>query len=264
MQLTISPSERLIAEIDGSTGWIVFNNPTKLNAMSLDMYEALIAVIDAYEHDPAVRVIALKGAGEKAFVSGGDLSGYAASTGTSGARRTGHHLAFQRLRDSTKPTVAMIHGYCIGGGLAVAMYCDLRIADETARFGLPQARLGRAAAVGMMQHVIGLIGSSYAREMAFTARQFTAAEAHAMGLINQVVPESELEDYVRKYCSTIAENAPLSIAASNDIINEIGKYGPQVDVAKCDALFDRCAASADYVEGPLAFREKRKAVFLGK
>jgi len=263
----ISPSERVIATIEDGVGWLVFNNPERLNAISLEMWEAVAAVVAHYEQDPAVRVVVLKGAGDKAFVSGADISQFEKqrSSAESIARYDAISAsAMQRLTDFSKPTLAMIRGYCLGGGVGIALGCDIRLACESARFGIPAARLGVGYGWAGVKRLIDLVGPAYAKEIFFTARQFSAAEALAMGLINRMVPDGELENYVRSYCGMIAQNAPLTMAAIKVAAREIAKPSGEIDRAKCDELVTRCFASQDYIEGRRAFMEKRKPVFSGK
>jgi enoyl-CoA hydratase len=267
MATTISSTDRVIAEKDGAIGWVIFNNPARRNAMSSDMYEILLRVLEDYERDAAIRVVVLKGAGDKAFISGADISQRAREHGSAehvAAHDQISNAGTTRLHELRKPTIAMIHGYCLGGGLAMALQCDLRLADETGRFGIPAAKLGVGYRVNGTKQLVDLVGPAYAKEIFFTGRQFTAGEALEMGLLNRVVPEAELEGYVRDYCRRIAENAPLSIEASKGIINELGKLGPQIDLERCDALVKRCSSSQDLIEGRLAFLEKRQPAFTGK
>ena len=263
----ISPTERMIAEADGAIGWMVFNNPAKLNAMSADMWAAIPTIIDAFERDPAIRAIVLKGAGERAFISGADINRFEerrASAEAAAQDNANLRAALSRLEHATKPTIAMIRGYCLGGGMLVAMHCDLRLAAETARLGIPAAKLGIAYTLSGMQKVVDLVGPAFAKEMLFTARQFSGVEAQAMGLVNRAVAEGELEAFTRSYCATLAENAPLSIAASKEIIAELVKPRAEMDHAKCEALAARCMESADFAEGRRAFAEKRKPNFQGR
>lgn len=263
----ISSTERVIAETEGPIGWIVFNNPARRNALSLDMWEAVPVILDHYERDPAIRVIVLKGAGDKAFISGADISQFEHQRNSPEAVARYDEIAETanaRLLNCGKPTIAMIHGFCIGGGVGVALCCDLRIADDTARFGVPAARLGLGYRWRGVKKLVDLVGPSYAKEIFFTARHFSAAEAQAMGLVNRTVPETELDAYVRSYCATIAENAPLTIQAVKGVIQELEKPSTEIDRARCEALVARCFGSEDYIEGRRAFMEKRKPVFRGK
>jgi enoyl-CoA hydratase len=258
----ISPTERMIAEIDGSIGWMVFNNPGKLNAMAPDMWAAIPTILDHYEKDPAVRVVVLKGAGEKAFISGADINRFEERLGSAQVGKSdGDYMrnALDRLEHCTKPTIAMIRGYCLGGGLLVALHTDMRIAADTARLGIPAAKLGIAYTLSGVQKVLDLVGPAIAREMLFTARQFNGVEAQAMGLVNRAPAEAELEAFTRSYCATMAENA-----ASKSIIAELMKPRGDIDRAECDAIAKGCMDSEDFAEGRRAFAEKRKPVFKGR
>jgi enoyl-CoA hydratase len=263
----LSPTERMIAELDGPIGWLVFNNPARRNAVSMDMWQAIPEILEAYERDPAVRVIVLKGAGDKAFVSGADISEFEQNRSSPEAVARYDEIgnrAQQRILNAAKPTIAMIHGFCMGGGVGVALSCDLRIAASGAQFGIPAAKLGIGYRLGGLQRLIDLVGPAYAKEIFYTARRFTAAEAHGMGLVNRVLPEAELEGFVRSYCAMIAENAPLSLAAVKGIAAELGKLPSEVDRARCDEMVKRCFESEDYIEGRRAFMEKRKPQFKGR
>ena len=262
-----SPTERMIAEVDGPIGWLVFNNPARRNAVSLDMWQAIPEILDAYERDPAVRVIVLKGAGDKAFVSGADISEFEQNRSSPeavarydeiGARAQG------RIQNATKPTIAMIHGFCMGGGVGVALACDMRIASASAQFGIPAAKLGIGYRLNGVIRLLELVGPAYAKEIFYTARRFTAAEAYGMGLVNRVLPDAELDGFVRSYCAMIGENAPLSLAATKGIIAEITKLSSEADRARCEELVKSCFESEDYVEGRRAFMEKRKPQFTGR
>jgi enoyl-CoA hydratase len=262
-----SPTERMIAELDGPIGWLVFNNPSRRNAVSLDMWQAIPEIIDAYERDPAVRVIVLRGAGDKSFVSGADISEFEKNRSSAEAVARYDEIgarAQAAIKSASKPTVAMIHGFCMGGGVGVALQCDLRIASQSAQFGIPAAKLGISYRLDGIGRLLDLVGPAYAKEIFFTARRFTAAEAHEMGLVNRVLPDAELEAYVRNYCATMAENAPLSLAAAKRIIAELTKLPAEIDKAKCEDVVKRCFDSEDYVEGRRAFMEKRKPVFKGR
>ena len=263
----ISPSERVIAEKDGAIGWMMFNNPERRHAVSLDMWQAMPVILDHFDRDPAIRVVVLRGVGDKAFISGADISQFEkqrSSPETIAEYDRIAELANQKLGELRKPTIAMIHGFCIGGGVGVALQCDLRIAADNARFGVPAARLGLGYRWGGVKKLVDLVGASFAKEIFFTARHFSAAEALAMGLVNRAVPETELESYVRNYCALIAENAPLTMEAVKGVVSELARPGAQLDRERCEALVKRCFDSADYIEGRRAFMEKRKPVFAGK
>ena len=258
-------SAHMIAEIDGPIGWMTFNKPERRNAVSLDMWEAMPEILHRFESDPAVRVIVLKGAGDKAFVSGADISQFekarSSEAGNIHYDRISEH-ASTALAECGKPTIAMIGGFCIGGGLAIAIGCDIRIAAEDAKFGIPASRLGLGYGAPGVKKLVGLVGPSFTKEIFFTARHFTAAEALTMGLVNRVVPTGELEDYTRKYCATIADNAPMTMHALKHTVTEVLR-GHDADWEVCDRLVKECFASQDYIEGRRAFMEKRRPVFRG-
>jgi len=259
------PTDRMIARIEGAIGWIIFNNPARRNAVSLDMWAAVPTILDRFEADPAVRVIVLRGEGDKAFVAGADISQFEQQRSS---RETVAHYdatskaAGDRLESSEKPTIAMIRGYCIGGGMGIATVCDLRIAADDARFAIPAAKLGLGYAADGVKRLMALIGPAATREIFYTARQFTAAEVSAMGFLNHVTTVDGLEDYVRAYCATIADNAPLTLKALKRTVFEMQKPSPDRDI--CARLVRDCFDSADYVEGRRAFMEKRKPAFQGR
>jgi enoyl-CoA hydratase len=261
------PTTRMIARIEGGTGWLTFNNPERRNAVSLDMWQAIPRAFDAFEANPDVRVIVLRGAGGRAFVAGADISQFATERST--PEQVAHYdsisgVAGQRLAACEKPTIAMIEGYCIGGGVGVAVGCDLRLAADTAKFGVPATRLGLGYGQAGVKKLMDLVGPAHVKEIFFTARHFSAAEAMGMGLVNRVLPEAELEAYVRMYCDTIADNAPLTMKAIKATVEELSRASPAADIALCDRLVAECFASADYVEGRTAFMEKRRPVFKGR
>jgi enoyl-CoA hydratase/carnithine racemase len=244
----------------------VLNNPERRNAVSLDMWEAIPQVLDDFGADPAIRSVVLTGAGDKAFASGADISQFEKERST--PESIAHYDAVgekaqKRLKEFEKPVIAMIRGYCIGGGLNIANLCDLRLASDDARFGIPAAKMGLGYKAGSMKILVDLVGPAYALEIMITARQFSAEEALRMGLVQKVVPVAELEKTARGYCEMIAANAPLTMRAAKRIIREVSaaKY---YDGETCAAWVKECFDSEDYREGRRAFMEKRKPVFKGR
>jgi enoyl-CoA hydratase/carnithine racemase len=257
----------MIARKDGAIGWMMFNNPARHNAVSVEMWEAVPEIIADFASDDAIRVIVLAGAGGRAFVSGADISEFEekrASRDSVARYNDVADLATRAIADCAKPTIAMIQGYCIGGGVGIALCCDLRIASEESRFGVPAARLGIGYAYSGIARLADLVGPSFAREIFFTARQFDAAEALQMGLVNRVRPAAELETYVRDYANTISVNAPLTVGAVKLCVSEYLKNPDERDLAVCQAAVDACSHSGDYAEGRTAFMEKRRPVFRGQ
>ena len=259
--------ERIVAEKQGPIGWLTFNNPARRNAISIDMWEAIPKVLDRFERDSEVRVIVLKGEGDKAFVSGADVSQYEKDRSTAEGIQRYEEIAgrvAERLQSSDKVIIAMIRGYCLGAGVNIALCCDLRIAAEDAKLGIPAAKLGLGYRASSLKNLIDIAGPAYAREVLITGRHFSAAEAKTMGLVHRVAPVAELESLVLEYCAMISENAPLTIRASKRIIRELLKSSAAFDAEACAALVKACFESQDYIEGRRAFMEKRKPVFQGK
>ena len=258
-------TERLLGKKDGAIGWVVFNNPDRRNAVSLDMWEAIPRVLASFNEDSQIRAIVLTGAGDKAFVSGADISQFEKTRNS--AEQVQHYeevaeRANHALKTCDKPVIAMIRGYCLGGGLGIAALCDLRIAADDARFSIPAAKMGLGYRASSMKSLVDLVGKAYALEIMLTARQFNAAEAKDMGLVNKVVPVADLERTTREYCDLMAANAPLTLRTAKRVIAEVLKT--KYDDATCEAWVKECFDSEDYKEGRRAFMEKRKPVFNGR
>ncbi len=257
-------TSKMIAEKDGPIGRLIFNNPARHNAVSLDMWQAVTQIMDDFEADDAIRAIVVSGAGGRAFVSGADISEFKekrASEEAVAAYSKISENARQRIQDTPKPTVAMISGYCIGGGVGTALACDMRIAAEGSRFGIPAAKLGLGYGYDGIRRLIDLVGPACAREIFYTARQFSAEEALRMGLVNQVVPADSLESYVKDYCQMIAANAPLTGCRPCGIV-VVDALCRNFDAAALERGHGRVAH--DMVEGRTAFMEKRKPAFKGR
>jgi enoyl-CoA hydratase len=245
---------------------ITIDNPARMNAFTATMWTALPRLIKEAESNDAVRVIVLKGAGDKAFSAGADISEFENNRTAESAAAYDHqnNVAFDTLAHSAKPTIAMINGFCLGGGLEVALCCDLRIASSVSQFSVPAAKLGIGYNPRWLRPMLGVVSAARAKEMLFTGRRFSANEASGMGLVNRVVQPHELEATTLALAVELAGNAPLSILAAKRCIDALSENPGLTDLAALDALVDACFASADYVEGRRAFMEKRKPVFRGK
>lgn len=263
----MTQTDKMLSRIDDNVGYVIFNNPSRHNAVSLEMWLRCVEILEEFAADASVRVVVLTGAGGKAFVSGADISRFGEERASEAAVAT-YNEAVERgyaaVHDFPKPTIAMIRGYCIGGGMGLASCCDLRICSEDSRFAVPAARLGLGYAYPGVKRLMDIIGPSFTKEIFFTARQFSAEEARVMGLVNRVVTPGELETYVRDYAQTISANAPLTVDSIKFIVGEVLKDDSARDMAKCAEMVATCFASEDYAEGRKAFMEKRKPVFRGR
>lgn len=262
----MSESGEVLSRKEGSIGHLVFSNPDRHNAVSLAMWQRAGEVLADFAADAALRVVVLSGAGNKSFVSGADISRFDKERGTASAARdygAAVEKVYAAVHDFPKPTIAMIRGWCIGGGLGLAVACDIRIAAGHSRFAMPAAKLGLGYDMAGMRRFVEVLGSSFTKEMFFTARQFDVDEARLMGLVNRVVPDGEIEDFTRACAETIAANAPLTLAAAKFAVTELAKDEDGRDLERCSAMIDRCFASGDYEEGRRAFLEKRRPVFTG-
>ena len=260
-------TDKMLAQKDGAIGWVTFNNPERRNAMSLEMWSALSTILDAFEADDEIRAIVMTGAGDKAFVSGADISQFEKERANAEAADRYAKISEAgraRLGNLEKPLIAMVRGFCLGGGLAIAMAADLRLASADSQFGIPAARLGIAYGQDGLSRLHSLVGPSVALDILFSGRRLPAEEALQIGLINRVVPGDQLEAIVREYAAQLAINAPLSMRASKLTIRELGKAPAERDQDLLKKLVQQCFDSADYQEGRKAFMEKRKPVFTGR
>jgi enoyl-CoA hydratase/carnithine racemase len=267
MTTYVSPTERVKAWTEGAVLHIRFNNPARHNALSVDMWEAVPALLAQAEKDDAIRVVVFSGEGEKAFVSGADISQFEDMRAAKEAVKKYEQMAegaLEGIYEFSKPTIAAIRGYCIGGGVNVAISCDIRVATTTSVYSIPASRLGLGYRFSAMRNLTHLVGPGHAKDIFFTGRRFDAAEALRMGLINRTAEPDKLEELLAEYTTAIATGAPLTIKAGKRIIREVLELDSDFDAEMCRKLILDCFESQDYAEGRKAFMEKRKPVFKGK
>ena len=255
------------AETKGSIGWLIWDNPTKMNALSPGMYEDAQAVIDAYIADPAIKVVVMRGAGRKAFISGADIKSFDKTRSSPEAMKASAEAPTKLRRtmlDMEKPLIAMIYGYCLGGGLGMALNADMRFASTDSQFSVPAALRGIAYAPSGLKQLVDLVGPSAAKDIMFSARRLKSDEALRIGLINRVVDAEELEANTIAYAEVLAANAPMSMRASKYFINQLGLERAQRDEARMDAMQREAEVSEDFKEATRSFVEKRKPAFQGR
>src|SRR5262249_12422141 len=244
---------KLVLEKDGPIGWIIFNQPEKRNAVSQEMWQLMPEYSQELETDDTIRVVILRGAGERAFVAGADISQFKDRRRNAADEAEYSKISArgaESLAHLTKPLLAMIHGYCVGGGVGIAIGCDIRIASDDARFGIPAARLGLGYHYHGMEKLMKLVGPSVTKEIFFTARtDWSAQDALRMGLVNQVVPKADLERFTRDYAMTMAQNAPLTLRSAKATVDQLSRPPAERDLALLDKLMADCFNSADYQEG---------------
>jgi len=258
---------KMLAAIEDGIGYITFNQPEKRNAMSVIMWQGLTEILDAFLADDAVRCVVMTGAGTKAFVSGADISQFEQQRADGNAQ-----LEYDRLTSAgraklaayPKPVIARIRGFCLGGGLGIAMQADIRIAAVDSMFGIPAAKLGIAYGFDMVSKLVSLVGPAHARTLLYTGERIDADEAQRIGLVNKVVTDEELNETVYDLARTIADNAPLSIKAMKQAVNGAVQDAAARDMASINAAVLACFDSADYREGRTAFMEKRKPSWQGR
>jgi enoyl-CoA hydratase len=259
-------TDKILTEQNGEIARIIFNQPEKRNAVSLEMWEAVEGAATRFAADPTVRILILSGAGGKAFVSGADISKF--ETERASAEAVAHYNAttkrvYDMIEAFPKPTIAQIDGFCIGGGVALSLCCDLRICGESSNFAVPAAKLGLGYGFPGIKRLVDVVGPSFAKEIFFTARRFDAEEARVMGLVNRVVPDDQVGKIAEETAQMIAANAPMTVESVKYIVSQTVAPESARDLAECDARVLACFESADYIEGRRAFLEKRKPNFVG-
>ncbi len=245
-------------------GWLIVDNPARRNAVNLDMWRQFAPGLEELEDHPDIRVIVLRGGGDEIFISGADISEFETTRRDAASARDYEHAdgsAFAALRQATKPTIAMIRGYCLGGGVGLAVACDLRIAAHGTVFGIPAARLGIGYPPSAFRDVVKLIGPSAAKMLYFTAGRVDHDEALRIGLVDRIVQPDILESETHAIAATIGANAPKTIRAAKAAIDLLTGAPEDADWARVHALTDACFDSEDFAEGRRAFLEKRKPVF---
>jgi enoyl-CoA hydratase/carnithine racemase len=259
-------TSKLIAEIHGSTGTLVLNAPERRNALSLDMWQAIPGLVAQFEKNPAIRAIVVKGAGGEAFAAGADISEFEANRATDEGAKAYDTATFQAtlsLERCSKPVIAAVRGICFGGGMALAMACDLRLASDNSRFCIPAAKLGIGYGLAGTESLVAKLGPALTAEMLFTAKVYGAQEALARGIVQATAPLADFDNLVTTYTAMLGQNAPLSILAAKKAVRA-ALTAAEHDRAEAQRAVAACMASTDYAEGRKAFLEKRKPNFQGR
>lgn len=253
--------------VKGPVGWLELDNPARLNAISAAMWRELAASVTAFQADPGVRCIVIAGRGDKAFAAGADISEFASQRSDPRGVAAYEEMAMASLASvsgARKPVIAMLHGWCIGGGLALALSCDIRIAASDTRFSIPAARLGLGYEYPSVAKLVSVTGAANARYILFSGERFDAERALRMNLVHEVIASEKLLERVNSLAATLADNAPLTIGTAKLAIETAIGDPLKRDIAAVEAAVRGCYESADYLEGQQAFAEKRKPNFTGR
>lgn len=259
--------DNIIVERTDNVARLIFNQPNKRNAISLEMWRTIGEFAMKFSRDEEILAIIFRGAGDKAFSAGADISEFH-SNRSSKVKTAEYNQTMMNclnaLDNVNKPTIAMIQGYCVGGGMSLALHCDIRIADENSRFAIPAAKLGLAYPWEEVKLLTEVVGPAFAHEILCTGRQFRADEALQMGLVNRLASREKIISYVMEYADAIVKNAPLTLTAIKKILREVSKNPTDQNIPLMDSLVDACFNSEDYQEGHQAFIQKRSPVFKGQ
>ncbi len=258
---------RIDTRRDGAVQWIILNNPSRLNAMSREMQQQFMALLDPIDADPGIRAVAVTGIGDKAFMSGGDLSQFDKYRSTSERMvesLESSEIFARRLRALTKPSVAIIRGWCVGGGISLALNCHLRICSDDARFFHAASKFGQGFAYDFTRQMVRQLGIANATELLLTCRRYSALEAQRLGIVNQVAPVEGFDAFAASYLADLTDKAPLSMVSALRTLAEVTPEPADADLALIRRLYVECCDSADYAEGGRAFAEKRTPLFTGR
>ncbi|MGA8171763.1 MAG: enoyl-CoA hydratase [Methylocystis sp.] len=261
-----SSTPKIRAEVAGGVARVLIDNGPRRNAFDFSMWRALPDVMRQIEADEAVRVVVLGASPGLPFCSGADISEFSTLRATAEGSRAYEKInvdAFDALARLSKPVIAAIGGFCMGGGMGLAAACDIRVATEGTVFGIPAGRLGVGYPPAAMPYIVAAVGQQTAMDLFFTARRFSAREAQASGFIARVMPQEGFEDAVAQLAATIAANAPLTLRAAKAAIRAASRAPQAPSLEHCEELAAACFDSADYVEGRMAFLEKRAPRFSG-
>lgn len=259
---------RITLDVAEGVARLTFDHPRRLNAITAAMWRALATTLSAVEDDPAIRVLLLEGAGDRAFCTGNDISEFdtlRADPEAAARYNELQHVVADRLRALTKPAIAAIHGHCLGAGLEIALLCDLRLCSAQASMGVPAVKLGLPYRAEDIVKLLDAVGEAAAREMVLLGRRYGAQDIHRLGLVHRLLPDqAALRAEADSMAAELAANAPLSLAAAKIAFRALARRDAPPDLGLAQSWADRCYASADYAEGRRAREEKRAPRFSGR